>query len=344
MDYGIHTFDRIEGAFKTTQEAWHTVTEIGAMYGKGPQQIREILHHMGMLQEEIVQTHRKGKRRTDSSYRLTDRAIEQGLGKRVANPRSGRPFDIISEEGLRLIAQAWDETIKDLEAEKHPTALAAWEALQGYLQATSKTLNTRGQLHWMLDHLEELARRGVILNQDTPSHEVLASTLAVSQPLVSEYAKDRDKGRLKAERQKVRKLGEAPRTQAHVSKAADRSEVEATLAHWSSGTMGCLRNPSLITDAHNPSETEAKLRSEDFPATTYSALIHPLMIDKGEPFDRPVLCPWVSIKEAAADARRFRQEFPEMAPDRAAPRKAWEALLSGRTPGIERLREANPIH
>ena len=107
MDYSIHTFDRTEGTFKTTQEAWHTVTEIGATYGKGPQQIREILHHMGMLQEEIVQTSRKGKRRTDSSYRLTDRAIEQGLRKRVANPRSGRPFDIISEEGLRLIALAW---------------------------------------------------------------------------------------------------------------------------------------------------------------------------------------------------------------------------------------------
>ena len=157
-----------------------------------------------------------------------------------------------------------DEAIKDLKAEKHPVALAAWEALQVHLQATSRTLKTRGQLHWMLDHLEALARRGVVLNRDIPSHEVLASILGVSQQLVSEFAKDRDKGRLRAERLKVRKLGEAPRTQAQVSKAADRSEIKAYLPIGLAALWGLLKS---ITNygCSQPLRNRSKVTSQDSP-------------------------------------------------------------------------------
>jgi hypothetical protein len=126
MHYTAEVLDRATGDLNEVSLGdWITVTELGERYGVGSKKVRSILHHIGLLQSE-------GQH---GRYRLTPRAVEQGLGKRIDRSRKSKwPFDVISPEGQRLIAMAWDEAVADLERERlnDPIVHAADVALQSF--------------------------------------------------------------------------------------------------------------------------------------------------------------------------------------------------------------------
>ncbi|MCK1289644.1 hypothetical protein [Bradyrhizobium sp. 30] len=146
-----------------------TVTELGEQYGVGPKRVRVVLHHMGVLAAE-------GRR-----YRLPRAFVERRLGVRHDNPRSGHPFDVLSPECQALIAEAWDDTVADLESEAAPTMRRAEAALAAFRSTRSRELNTQEAVCWLYDHHPRLL------------HRQIADILGVTAQLVSRFTKLRAK-------------------------------------------------------------------------------------------------------------------------------------------------------
>ncbi|MEZ0058944.1 hypothetical protein ABIF26_004452 [Bradyrhizobium elkanii] len=170
MLYVQETLDRQTGLLATnTIGEYITVTELGDKYGVGPQRIRTILHHMGVLAAE-------GRR-----YRLPRALVERGLGFRHDNPRSRYPFDVLSPKCQALIAEAWDDTVADLDSEAAPTMHRAKAALDAFRSTHRRELTTHQAVYWLCDHYSCLL------------HRQIADILGVTPQLVSKFAKLRAK-------------------------------------------------------------------------------------------------------------------------------------------------------
>lgn len=170
MLYVQETLDRQTGLLTTNPIGEHiTITELGAKYGVGPRRVRVILHHMGVLAAE-------GRR-----YRLPRTFVERGFGIRHDKPRSGYPFDVLSPECQALIAEAWDDTVADLESETAPTMRRAEAALAAFRSTRRRELNTQEAVYWLYDHYTRLL------------HRQIADILGVTPQLVSKFTKLRAK-------------------------------------------------------------------------------------------------------------------------------------------------------
>ncbi|MEY9604618.1 hypothetical protein AB7M74_000162 [Bradyrhizobium japonicum] len=168
MLYVQETLDRQTGLLATnTIGEYITVTELGHKYRVGPKRVRAILHHMGVLAAE-------GRR-----YRLPRAHVESGLGRRHDNPRSGHPFDVLSPECQALIAEAWDDTVADLDSEAEPPMRHAKAALDAF--RSTRELTTQQAVCWLCDHYPRLL------------HRQIADILGVTAQLVSRFTKLRAK-------------------------------------------------------------------------------------------------------------------------------------------------------
>ena len=187
MIYTAEVLDRSTGDLKEVSlGSWITVTELAGLYNVGPKQIRVILHHMGLLQSE-------GQH---GWYRLTRRAVEQGLGKRINKSKSRHPFDVISPSGQALIDQVWEETVADLRRERcsDPQPAKARATLIAFKATRLSPMTTQEEVCWMKDHYSDMP------------HEQIASALEISPGLVSRYTNKRREQRAYHARQK----GKAP--------------------------------------------------------------------------------------------------------------------------------------
>jgi len=170
MLYVQETLDRQTGRLATnTIGEYITVTELGDKYGVGPRPVRMILHHMGVLAAE-------GRR-----YRLPRGFVERGLGFRHDNPRSGHPFDVLSPGCQALIAEAWDDTVADLDSEDTLTTRNAKAALDAFRSTRRRELNTQEAVCWLGDNHPRLL------------HREIADILGVTAQLVSRFTKLRAK-------------------------------------------------------------------------------------------------------------------------------------------------------
>lgn len=177
MEYVTEDLDRQTGELVLhSQGDWITVTELGNHYGVGPKRVRTILHHMGVLRPE-------GQH---GRYRLTPLAVARGYGKRHDRRKRGKyPFDVISPLGQSLVAEAWTETVTDLEAEvSGDVEIAdARKDLSAFQSSRLQELTTMEAVYWLTDTRQTLTQRQV------------ASVLDVSEQLVGRYLK-----RLRSER------------------------------------------------------------------------------------------------------------------------------------------------
>ena len=172
MLYVQETLDRQTGLLATnTIGEYVTVTELGDNYRVGPKRVRVILHHMGVLAAE-------GRR-----YRLPRAFVERGLGFRHDNPRSKHPFDVLSPKCQALIAEAWDDTVADLDSETAPTMHRAKAALDAFRSTRRRELTTQEAVCWLCDHHPSLL------------HRQIADILGVTPQLVSKFTKLRAKQR-----------------------------------------------------------------------------------------------------------------------------------------------------
>lgn len=174
MKYVREELDRSTGQLVLADIGeWVTVTELGEQYGVGRKKVRAILHHMGLLANER------------GHYRLPRWAVEKGLGLRHDKPRKSRyAFDVISPKGQRLIAQVWDETVKDYEADLRKDARVdeARLALEAYLATRVGIMEERQRVCWLRDHFEM-------------THEAVAKALEISPTLARRYADQQDEQR-----------------------------------------------------------------------------------------------------------------------------------------------------
>ena len=174
MLYSREVLDRSTGRLVNVSIGdWITVTELGQRYGVGSRKIRAILHHMGLLQAE------KGR------YRLPHWAVAKGLGTRHDRPKSGRPFDVISPLGQKLIGEAWEVTVADYEASLRAEAGVeeAKSALEAFKARRLHSMTTQEEVCWLLDHVRDIP------------YERIAKVLEVDRALVSRYAQRRSDDR-----------------------------------------------------------------------------------------------------------------------------------------------------
>lgn len=175
MHYTTEILDRTTGELKEVSLGhWITVTELGEQYGVGSKKVRSILHHMGLLQSEGQHGH----------YRLTPCAVKQGLGKRIEkSKRSKWPFDVISPEGQKLIAENWQTIVAEIETERAetPALKVAGEGLARFKHGRVSEPTTQMETCWLLDHFPDLPLEGI------------ANLIGVQRPLVSRYANLRSK-------------------------------------------------------------------------------------------------------------------------------------------------------
>lgn len=189
MLYVQETLDRQTGLLATnTIGEYITVTELGDKYRVGPQRVRVILHHMGVLAAE-------GRR-----YRLPRAFVERGLGFRHDTPRSGHPFDVLSPKCQALIAKEWDDTVADLESEAAPTMRRAEAALATFRSTRRRELNTQEAVCWLCDNHPHLL------------HRQIADILGVTAQLVSRFSKLRAQQKSIARRAQARFRPEPPKT------------------------------------------------------------------------------------------------------------------------------------
>jgi hypothetical protein len=168
MEYTSEVLDRSTGNLLTVSMGdWIPVTELGKHYGVGKKQVRQILYHMGLLQRE------------GRSYRLPWEAVEKGYGKRHDNPKSGRAFDVISPLGQQLVAEIWDETVADYEADlrKDSKIDEARDALAAFKETRigNEPLHAEGEVRWLRHQFPEM------------THDATAIALEISPPLVRKY-------------------------------------------------------------------------------------------------------------------------------------------------------------
>jgi hypothetical protein len=170
MQYTTETLNRNTGDIVLTNLGEYlTVTELGHLYDKGPNEIRAILHHMGLLGSEGVH----------GRYRLAPFAVLAGYGKRIEKSRSKYPFDVLSPACQQLIFEAWDDTVADLETEKaqcEKTCRAKAE-LEGFCADRGRVLTTEEGVSWLQFHFSGLTNRQI------------ANVLSVSEQLVGRYIK-----------------------------------------------------------------------------------------------------------------------------------------------------------
>lgn len=170
MLYVQETLDRQTGRLATnTIGEYITVTELGKKYRVGPKRVRTILHHMGLLAAE-------GRR-----YRLPRAFVERGLGRRHDTPRSGYPFDVLSPDCQALIAEAWDDTVADLDNVATAAMRHANSALDTFRSTRLRELNTQEAVCWLCDNYPRLL------------HRQIADILGVTAQLISKFTKLRAK-------------------------------------------------------------------------------------------------------------------------------------------------------
>ncbi|MER9776600.1 hypothetical protein [Mesorhizobium sp. M0220] len=158
MEYTTEILDRSTGDLKTVSLGnWVTVTYYGATKGVGPRQVRAILSHLGLLQEQL-EVSKSGTSRV-ARRRLTDEAIKAGLGKRNYPKKAGTyPFDVLSPKGQEWIDQRWDDAVQTMAAEtaSSPMVNNAAECLDRFKASRRSDMTPQMEVCFLSDHFPDL--------------------------------------------------------------------------------------------------------------------------------------------------------------------------------------------
>lgn len=169
MFYNSEVLDRRTGELvRVCQGEWVTVTELGKAFGLGPRQVRQALHHLGLV---FPTANGRGR------YCLTPDAIKAGMGRSIAKSKSGRPFEVISPAGQKAFADCLPKTLAAIRNRETPDVIEARAALVAFkahrLDADAWTI--RMEVSWLSAFRPHLP-------QDS-----IAATLSVSKQLVSHH-------------------------------------------------------------------------------------------------------------------------------------------------------------
>lgn len=176
MQYTSEIFDRKTGEMVSIDQGhWITMDELSKAFEIGRRQLATVLHQMNFLQ--IEGTGRNARNR------IQDWVIAKGYGKRNKRKSDGMPFDVVSSEGVRWIAERWEDARKEVEAKTSGPAKEAREALQEFQKRRSGPMGGQGEIYWLADHFSRL------------THDQMANALDLSRQLVSRFIKLRARQR-----------------------------------------------------------------------------------------------------------------------------------------------------
>ncbi|WP_050596379.1 hypothetical protein [Mesorhizobium sp. WSM1293] len=158
MEYTTELLDRSTGDLDTVSLGnWVTVTEYGATKGVGSRQVRAILSHLGLLQEQL-EASKSGNTRV-ARRRLTVDAVKAGLGKCIYPRKAGAfPFDVLSPKGQAWIDQRWDEAVQTMASEiaSSPMVTMATECLDGFKASRGSDMTPQMEVCFLSDHFPDL--------------------------------------------------------------------------------------------------------------------------------------------------------------------------------------------
>ncbi|MER9624057.1 hypothetical protein NKI98_21950 [Mesorhizobium sp. M0222] len=158
MEYTTELLDRTTGDLHTVSLGnWVSVTEYGASKSVGPRQVRAILSHLGLLQEQL-EVSKSGHSRV-ARRRLTDEAVKAALGKRIYPRKAGSyPFDVLSPEGQSWIDLRWDHAVKAMAAEitSNPLVTTAKECLDRFKASRRSDMTPQMEVCFLSDHFPGL--------------------------------------------------------------------------------------------------------------------------------------------------------------------------------------------
>lgn len=172
MQYTSEIFDRKTGEMVSIDQGhWITMDELSKAFEIGRRQLATVLHQMNFLQ--IEGTGRNARNR------IQDWVIAKGYGKRNKRKSDGMPFDVVSAEGVRWIAERWEDARKAVEAKTSGPAEEARGALQEFKKRRSGPMGGQQEIHWIADHFPHL------------THDQMAQALSLSRQLVTRFMKMR---------------------------------------------------------------------------------------------------------------------------------------------------------
>ena len=182
MEYKDEIFNRKTGEFEIISKGdWITVSELGALYDVGPRKVREILRHMGFLHVEGARIHQR--------HRLARWVTDRDWGKRLSRTtgKAQIPFDVIGPEAREWIAERWDQTREQIDAQQSCLAKEASAHLERFRDHRNQDRNALGKpemtvremVFWLKDHHPSLTQAEI------------STILFVSQPLVSRLMSER---------------------------------------------------------------------------------------------------------------------------------------------------------
>jgi hypothetical protein len=174
MQYTREIFDRKTGEMVSIDQGhWITMEELSEVLKIGRRQLATVLHQINFLQ--IEGTGRNARNR------IRDWVIAKGYGKRNKRKSDDMPFDVVSSEGVRWIAERWEDANKAVEEKTSAPAKEARQALEEFQRHRSGPLGGQGEVYWVADHFPHL------------THDQMAQALSVSRQLVTRFMRARSR-------------------------------------------------------------------------------------------------------------------------------------------------------
>lgn len=174
MRYTEEILDRKTGELVAVDKGdWITLGELAQLLDIGRRQLTTVLREMNFLQIEGT-----GE---SARHRIRDWVMEAGWGRRNRRKSDQMPFDVISPEAVRWIAQRWQDAHAAVEDRRDVRPVAeARQALEDFQVSRDRhDLTTQGQFAWLADHFPNL------------THQQIADALHVSRQLIDRFMKAR---------------------------------------------------------------------------------------------------------------------------------------------------------
>tara|TARA_R110002074_G_scaffold132734_2_gene276217 strand:+ start:1478 stop:2029 length:552 start_codon:yes stop_codon:yes gene_type:complete len=169
MLYTSEVIDRRTGELvRVCQGDWVTVTELGKAFDLGPRQVRQVLHHLGLV---FPTAGGRGR------YCLTPEAIKAGRGRCIPKSKGGRPFDVISPSGQKAFADCLPVALVAMRNRETPDVVRARAALAAFKERRldADRWSIRMEVSWLHTFAPHL------------SQDDISEVLSVSKQLVSHH-------------------------------------------------------------------------------------------------------------------------------------------------------------
>jgi hypothetical protein len=111
----------------------------------------------GLLQEQL-EVSKSGSSRV-ARRRLTDEAVNAGLGKRNYPKKAGTlPFDVLSPKGQEWIDQRWDDAVQTMASEtaSNPMVTTAKDCLDKFKASRRSDMTPQMEVCFLSDHFPDL--------------------------------------------------------------------------------------------------------------------------------------------------------------------------------------------